>query len=146
VYSEYTKGSWGYFKDGKIDVATKGDGTVCGDLSKDSLRQTIKKDILAAMDEQNIDAYIYPSWRYPAARLDRAEEDYKGDNSQTLAPPTGLPALTIPMGFAARDLPAGLQLLGNVNRESDLYRYAQAYEQATNHRRAPHDFPIITRE
>ncbi|HHL42670.1 MAG TPA: amidase, partial [Hellea balneolensis] len=92
---------------------------------------------LAAMDSQHLDAFIYPSWRYPAARLDRANEDYKGDNSQTLAPPTGLPALTVPMGFAAKDLPVGLQFLGRPNDEAGLYALGYAFEQMTHHRRAP---------
>ena len=143
VFAPYTKGAWGYFEGGAIDVATKSDGTVCGDLSKDVMRQNIKKDILDALERENIDALIYPSWRYPAARLDRANEDYKGDNSQTLAPPTGLPAITVPMGFASGDLPAGLQLLGRPNAEGTLYTLAYAYEQATNHRRAPAKFPAI---
>jgi len=143
VYSDYTKGAWGYFEGGAKDVATKSDGAICGDLSKDVMRQNIKKDILDAMDRENIDALIYPSWRYPAARLDRAEEDYKGDNSQTLAPPTGLPAITVPMGFASGDLPAGLQILGRPNDEAMLYNLAYAYEQATNHRRAPEGFPSL---
>ncbi len=143
VFAPYTMGAWGYFKGGAIDVATKADGTVCGDLSKDIMRQNIKKDILEAMERENIDALIYPSWRYPAARLDRAEEDYKGDNSQTLAPPTGLPAITVPMGFADKGLPAGLQFLGRPNSEKTLYQLAYGYEQATKHRRAPAKFPII---
>ncbi len=143
VYAPYTARSWEYFKAGSIDVATKADGTVCGDLSRDVMRQAIKKDILDAMERENLDALIYPSWRYPAARLDRAEEDYKGDNSQTLAPPTGLPAITVPMGFAAGDLPAGLQILGRPYSEKTLYQLAYAYEQATKHRRAPAKFPAI---
>jgi amidase len=141
VYAPYTARSWEYFKSGAIDVATKADGTICGDLSKDVLRQNIKRDILEAMEHENLDALIYPSWRYPAARLDRAEEDYKGDNSQTLAPPTGLPAITVPMGFTAGDLPAGLQMLGRPSSEKTLYQLAYAYEQATKHRRAPKRFP-----
>ena len=143
VFSDYTKGAWVFFKDGKIDVAIKSDGTVCGDLSTDVMRQTIKADILAAMKASDIDALIYPSWQYPAARLDRAEEDYKGDNSQTLAPPTGLPAITVPMGYANGDLPAGLQILGTPYSESKLYQYAYAYEQATKHRRAPNGFGAV---
>lgn len=143
VFSDYTKGAWGYFKGGAIDVATKGDGTVCGDLSKDVMRQTIKADILSAMKTHNVDALIYPSWQHPAAQLDRAEEDYKGDNSQTLAPPTGLPAITVPMGYASGDLPAGLQILGTPFSEVKLYQYAYAYEQATKHRRAPSGFGAI---
>ena len=143
VYSDYTEGAWNYWKGGAQDIATKSDGTVCGDLSKDVMRQNIKKDILDAMERENIDALIYPSWRYPAARLDHAEEDYKGDNSQTLAPPTGLPAITVPMGFASGNLPAGLQILGRPNDEGMLYQMAYAYEQATNHRRAPEGFPSL---
>ncbi|MBL4854589.1 MAG: amidase [Robiginitomaculum sp.] len=143
VYAPHTKGAWGYFEGGAIDVATKADGTVCGDLPKDIMRQNIKKDILEALERENLDVLIYPSWRYPPARLDRAEEDYKGDNSQTLAPPTGLPAITVPMGFIAKDLPAGLQILGRPNSEETLYKLAYAYEQATKHRRAPAKFPTI---
>ncbi len=140
IYSPYTKGAWEYFKGGAIDVATRADGTVCGDLSKSELRQKIKKDLLDAMDKNHLDALVYPSWRYPAALLSRAEEDYKGDNSQDLAPPTGLPAITVPMGFAAGDLPGGLQFLGRENAEGSLYGLAYAYEQATHHRRAPSGF------
>ena len=137
VYGDYTKGAWNWFKDGDIDVARKKDGTICGDLEKDDMRQNIRRDILDAMEAQNLDALIYPSWRYPPASLYRAEEDYKGDNSQSLAPPTGLPALTVPMGFTTGDLPAGLQFLGGPYSEATLYKLSYAYEQATQHRRAP---------
>jgi len=143
VYSDYTKGAWGYFEGGTIDVATKSDGTVCGDLSKDVMRQGIKTDVLTAMESEGVDVLIYPSWRYPAARLNRAEEDYKGDNSQSLAPPTGLPAITVPMGFVTGDLPVGLQMVGRPYSEATLYKYAYAYEQATKHRRAPSGFEAI---
>ena len=145
IYAPYTKGAWEYFKQGTIDKAVRSDGSECGNLAKDKLRQGIKKAILDAMDRQNLDAIIYPSWTYPPALLSRAEEDYKGDNSQTLAPPTGLPAITVPMGFAARDLPAGLQFLGRDNSEGMLYGFAYAYEQKTNHRRAPSGFGTISK-
>ncbi|MBL4871452.1 MAG: amidase, partial [Robiginitomaculum sp.] len=143
IYSEYTKGAWDYFKGGALDAATRSDGVKCGDLPNDTMRQGIKSDILKAMEQGGFDALIYPSWQYPAARLDRAEEDYRGDNSQTLAPPTGLPAITIPMGFASGDLPAGLQILGKPNSEASLYQYAYAYEQATRHRHAPNLFGAL---
>lgn len=143
VFSEYTKGAWGFFEGGKINVAIKSDGTACGDLSTDDMRQTIKTDILAAMKAHDVDALVYPSWQHPAARLDRAEEDYKGDNSQALAPSTGLPAITVPMGYASSDLPAGLQILGTPYSEVKLYKYAYAYEQATRHRRTPNGFGAV---
>ncbi len=140
IFAPYTQGAWDYFKAGTTTKAVRGDGTECGDLSKAALRQRIKADIISAMDAQNLDALIYPSWRYPPASLERAEEDYKGDNSQTLAPPTGLPAITVPMGYVSGDLPAGLQFLGRENSEGLLYALAYSYEQATQHRRPPAGF------
>ena len=143
IYAKYTQGAWDWFEDGRIDVAKKKDGTVCGNLKTDVMRQDIKADVMRAMTENKLDALAYPSWRYPAARLDRADEDYKGDNSQSLAPPTGLPAITVPMGFTSENLPAGLQLLGRDRSEGTLYRLSFAYEQATVHRRPPPKFPAI---
>jgi aspartyl-tRNA(Asn)/glutamyl-tRNA(Gln) amidotransferase subunit A len=49
----------------------------------------------------------------------------------------GLPALTLPCGFA-EGLPVGLQLAGRAFEEGTLLRVARAYEQATDwHRRKP---------
>ena len=62
-----------------------------------------------------------------------------GNNSPQIAPPTGAPAITVPMGYA-RDvaqapLPAGLQMLGRPWDEARLLRLAYAFEQATQYRR-----------
>ena len=43
----------------------------------------------------------------------------------------GTPALTIPCGFTRRGLPVGLQLVGPWEGEPELFRIAQAYEEAT---------------
>lgn len=61
-----------------------------------------------------------------------------GNNSPQIAPPTGAPAITVPMGYV-RDvsqsaLPAGLQFLGRPWDEGRLLRLAYAYEQATQFR------------
>lgn len=51
---------------------------------------------------------------------------------------TGHPALSVPCGFTAEDLPAGLQLIGRAWREEDILRVAAAYQAATGwHRRRP---------
>ena len=55
------------------------------------------------------DAIIYPTWTNPPEHLDQAREEYLGDNSQLVAPATGMPAVTVPMGFTYGSLPAGLQ-------------------------------------
>jgi Asp-tRNA(Asn)/Glu-tRNA(Gln) amidotransferase A subunit family amidase len=54
-----------------------------------------------------------------------------------------MPALTVPMGFTYGDLPAGLQMLGRPYAEGTLFRLAYAYEQGTQHRRPPEDFPEL---
>jgi amidase len=87
------------------------------------------------MDNAKVAAIVYPSWRYPPARIGHPEE-YKGDNSQIIAPHTGLPAITVPMGYVG-ELPAGLQFLGRLYSEQVLLPLVYAYEQGTLHRKAP---------
>jgi aspartyl-tRNA(Asn)/glutamyl-tRNA(Gln) amidotransferase subunit A len=51
---------------------------------------------------------------------------------------TGLPAISVPCGFAGDGLPVGLQIAGNAFDEAGVLRIAQAYEQATEwHRKHP---------
>lgn len=95
------------------------------------------------MDDAGVDALLYPTWTNPPAHLDKAEEEYKGDNSQLVAPATGAPAVTVPMGFSHGSLPAGLQILGRPYSEGRLIELAYAYEQATHHRRPPEGFPEL---
>ncbi|MEM7414471.1 MAG: amidase family protein [Gemmatimonadota bacterium] len=99
----------------------------------------------AAMEAYDVQALIYPSWSNPP-RLVGDMTTPHGDNSQYPAPPTGFPALTVPMGFV-RDatLPAGLQVLGDAWAEPILIRIAYAYEQATRHRVPPPTTPPMTR-
>ncbi|MEH2418562.1 Asp-tRNA(Asn)/Glu-tRNA(Gln) amidotransferase subunit GatA [Nostoc sp.] len=50
----------------------------------------------------------------------------------------GLPSLSLPCGFDDHGLPIGLQLIGNVLREDQLFQVAYAYEQSTTwHLRKP---------
>jgi Asp-tRNA(Asn)/Glu-tRNA(Gln) amidotransferase A subunit family amidase len=92
------------------------------------------------MDRDEVDAILYPSWTHPPAHLDKPSEEYKGDNSQLVAPATGMPAVTVPMGYSYENLPAGLQILGRPYAEGRLIELAYAYEQATKHRRPPAGF------
>jgi len=96
------------------------------------------------MDEAGVSALIYPTWLSPPAHIDRGREEYGGDNSQRVAPATGMPAITVPMGFSYGTLPAGLQILGRPYTEGLLFKYAYAYEQGTLHRRSPEGFPELS--
>ncbi len=114
----------------------------CGDAFTDPLRIAFRKAIEAEMDRQHVDALIYPSWNFPPAAVGD-EKGYKGDNSQLIAPHTGQPAFTIPMGYTTGDLPAGMQFLGRLFDEPTLIRLVYAYEQGTRHRAAPKRFPAL---
>lgn len=115
----------------------------CPDFAEHPGRQALMASVVQSMDRAGIDAFIFPSWSYPPAPLDQANEEYKGDNSQGLIPAAGLPAITVPMGFTYGKLPAGLQIAGRPYSEGLLFALAYAYEQGTQHRRPPSEFPAL---
>jgi Asp-tRNA(Asn)/Glu-tRNA(Gln) amidotransferase A subunit family amidase len=98
--------------------------------------------VLQAMDMYDVDAIIYPTWSNPPRMIGDLESPH-GNNSGAIAPHTGQPALTVPMGFTDDTLPVGLQFLGRSFGEPGLIRLAYAYEQATKHRRPPALFPAL---
>jgi amidase len=109
----------------------------CEDAYSDIRRVAFREAIEKKMDELQLDALVYPSWNNKPARIDFFEEEYKGDNSQIIAPHTGQPAFTVPMGFSAGNLPAGLQFLGRMYDEPVLIKLTYSYEQGTMHRKPP---------
>jgi len=113
-----------------------------GEAYTDPRRVAFGRAVAAAMDRQQLGALVYPTWNNPPAKIGDFA-GYKGDNSQLIAPHTGQPAFTVPMGFTYDDLPAGLQFLGHAFAEPTLIQYAYAYEQATHHRRPPARFPAL---
>jgi Asp-tRNA(Asn)/Glu-tRNA(Gln) amidotransferase A subunit family amidase len=117
----------------------------CPDFPEHEGRQAFLRDVIDAMDAADVDAIVYPSWTNPPAHLNQAIEEYLGDNSQLVAPATGLPAVTVPMGYSHGQLPAGLQILGRPFSEGLLISLAYAYEQQTLHRRPPDSFPPLHR-
>lgn len=117
----------------------------CPDYPEHPGRQAFLSDVVGSMDEARVDAVVYPTWTNPPAHLDRAIEEYLGDNSQLVAPATGLPAVTVPMGYSRGHLPAGLQILGRPFSEGLLIGLAYAYEQQAPHRRPPQAFPPLAR-
>jgi aspartyl-tRNA(Asn)/glutamyl-tRNA(Gln) amidotransferase subunit A len=100
----------------------------------------------AALNEQiranfaRVDVFAVPG----AARPPEAFEGMD-PNEQNLRPSftnpfnlTGLPAISVPCGFTAGNLPAGLQIAAPPFEENTAFRVAYAYEQATEwHERRP---------
>lgn len=145
-YSEYVRESLEFFAETPIDVHPKDMEPSCPDFSEHPGRQAFLNDVLTSMEEANIDAVVYPSWTNPPAFLADPDAGYKGDNSQLIAPSTGLPAVSVPMGFVQGNLPTGLQIIGRPYSEGLLIKYAYAYEQATQHRVPPKSFPDLAVE
>ena len=117
----------------------------CPTWPNDAARNQLLANAVAAMDNARLDALIYPTWSNPPAPIDAAVKEYKGDNSQWLVPDTGLPAVTVPMGYWQDKLPAGLQFAGRPYAEGTLIELAYAYEQKTMHRRPPEGFGEISK-
>jgi amidase len=109
----------------------------CLDAYNDPRRIAFRNAIESLMDSLKLDAIIYPSWNNRPARIDFFEEEYKGDNNQVIAPHTGQPAFTVPMGFTKDNLPVGLQFLGKMYDEPTLIKLTYSYEQGTKHRKPP---------
>ncbi|WP_455222140.1 amidase family protein [Kaarinaea lacus] len=122
------------------DVAPEQQEIPCVDVEGDPRRKALRDAVVQAMDAQKIDAIVYPSWNNPPRLIGDLESPH-GNNSPIIAPHSGQPAITVPMGFTKNGLPAGLQFLGRPFSEALLFQIAYAYEQATRHRKPPARFP-----
>jgi Asp-tRNA(Asn)/Glu-tRNA(Gln) amidotransferase A subunit family amidase len=139
-YDPYIEDRLKFFGASPPDVHPADLDPPCPDLPDHPGRQAYRRAVIDSMDRFGVDAIAYPSWTNPPAHLDRAVEEYLGDNSQLVAPATGLPAVSVPMGYSYGHLPAGLQLLGRPFSEPLLIALSYAYEQQTKHGRPPERF------
>ena len=114
----------------------------CQDLYREPRNILFREAVLNAMDQHQLDAFVYPTWSNPPRKIGDLDSP-AGDNSQLIPPHTGLPGLTVPMGFTYGNLPAGLQIVGKLFGEPDIIKFAYAFEQATKNRRPPALFPPL---
>jgi amidase len=103
-------------------------------------RSALTAAVLQVMDEQRLDALVYPTARRIAPTIGGNQ---LGSNAG-LSAQTGLPAITVPAGFTAGGFPVGLEMLGRAFAESTLLGLAFAYEQKTRHRRPPASAPPLS--
>jgi Asp-tRNA(Asn)/Glu-tRNA(Gln) amidotransferase A subunit family amidase len=104
-------------------------------------RDGLRNAVTATMDRLNLDGLVYPTWSFPP-RLIGDMTTPAGDNSQYFSPTTGMPAITVPMGYTRNNtLPAGMTIFGRAFDEARLIKLAYGYEQATKWRRAPASAP-----
>jgi len=133
--SNYARETLEYFR--THNGREKNPQIACGTPYDDKRRVAFREAIEKRMDELKLDAIIYPTWNNKPAKIVNFRKDYKGDNNQIVAPHTGQPAFTVPMGFTKGNLPAGLQFLGRMYSEPTLIKFAYSYEQGTKHRVPP---------
>lgn len=76
--------------------------------------------ITEVMKEQKLDAIFFPNFY-----------------GSSIAAKAGYPSVTVPAGYTDSGKPVGITFTGSAYSEAKLIELAYAYEQATNHRKAP---------
>ena len=97
---------------------------------------------------RDVDAILTPTVPFTAPEVGATEVTLESGETldiisavmryNAIPPLVGLPALSVPCGFADDGLPVGMQLIGRAFDEGTLFRIGHAYERATDwHLRAP---------
>jgi len=117
--------------------------SVPGCQARQRVRDGLRAAVTRTMDSLRLDALVYPTWSNPP-RLIGDLNTPAGDNSQVFSPTTGMPAITVPMGYTrGSTLPAGMTFFGRAFDESRLIKLAYGYEQETKWRKAPPTTPAL---
>lgn len=113
-------------------------------------RDRIRRNVLVAMADHDLDALVYATFDHPVtliaedAETNPAPADRYGlGDNRLLSPITGFPALTVPAGFTPDGLPVGIEFLGRPFTEAMLLRLGYAFEQGTGYRRPPESAPPL---
>ena len=99
------------------------------------MRLSREEGIDKVMEENQLHAIIAPTGS-PAWQTDWINGDHFQLGSSSPAARAGYPNITVPMGFVG-ELPVGISIFGQAWTEPLLLEIAYAYEQGTQHRRAP---------
>ncbi len=102
-------------------------------LKAQKVRTLIKQDFEAAFEK--VDVLVSPTSPTTAFKLGAKLADplsmYLDDLMTIPVNMAGLPGLSLPCGLDSSGMPIGLQIIGNVLREDQVFHAAYAYEQAT---------------
>lgn len=100
-------------------------------LQAQKARTVICGQIAAVMAD--VDAILLPTQGEVPAKFSQLtpETNYLAPSFMMPFNLTGLPAISVPMGFSADGLPFGLQIAGHAFQEDEVFAIAAAYEAAT---------------
>ncbi len=112
-------------------------------LKAQQLRHLISDDFKKAYEK--VDVIMAPATPETAFNIGEKSDDpismYLSDIFTIAVNLAGIPAMSIPIGFANNGLPVGLQIMGNYFEESKLLNVAHQYQQATDwHTQLPEEF------
>jgi Asp-tRNA(Asn)/Glu-tRNA(Gln) amidotransferase A subunit family amidase len=102
-------------------------------------REDFARATVNVMGRNRLDGLIYPTAQVPAPTM-AGRKDWTTLTFPTntlIASQTWSPAMTVPAGFTAGGLPVGLEFVAAPYDEATVFRLGYAFEQATQHRRAP---------
>lgn len=119
-----------------LDVETLDSDDYRARLAK---RTAVRLAVEALLDEHELTALIYPTIRETARPVGQGQP---GSNC-ALSAVSGLPAITVPAGYATDGMPVGLEMIGREFSEADLLGLAYAFEQLTAHRQPPYTTPSL---
>lgn len=103
--------------------------------ARDELRIAIEQ----VMETQSLDFIAYP----PIAELQVFTGENQPGNNCSVSANSGLPALSLPVGFTPGGLPVGMELLGGMLTDTQLLALGHAFEQANPVRVAPSTTPAL---
>lgn len=109
-------------------------------------REQLMQNIAAVMAEQKLEALAYKAVEHQPTLIAEATNPPYKSNGGVVTLNTFLihtPTITVPMGFSADGIPAGLAFLGLPFSDAGLIKLAYAYEQATKHRKPPATTPAL---
>lgn len=102
-----------------------------------SQRAVVRQALTNLIEQNELDALVYPTIRQVAAPHG---EPQLGTNCR-LSANSGLPAISVPIGFTDAGMPVGIELLGVAHSEQQLLNLALEVEQALQARRLPDTTP-----
>jgi Asp-tRNA(Asn)/Glu-tRNA(Gln) amidotransferase A subunit family amidase len=112
-------------------------------LTRYRTREMFIELIHDTMDKFELDAIALPYRTYPP---EPSPGPRPPESTTNLTSSMGLPAVVVPGGYTAENLPIGIQILGRQHSELTLLKIAHGYEQASKRRKAPQIAPALPGE
>jgi aspartyl-tRNA(Asn)/glutamyl-tRNA(Gln) amidotransferase subunit A len=102
-------------------------------VSAQRARRALRESVRTVFTESGLDALVTPSASETAPEVSDASVNlFERRLRQSLADIVGLPAISVPCGFAPNGLPAGFELYGRPFAEATILRLGRAYQGVTD--------------